>query len=67
MTSQGQKTFYFTVGSEVYVLIFFRKLFMYARQIQVQKKVHFESLQFLVKTFNMGFYAVPQVKAMSKR
>ena len=34
--------------------IFLKLFFMYARQIPVQTKVHFQKLQFLAVTYNMA-------------
>ena len=35
---------------------FFENLYMYARPIPVQTKVHFKKLQFLAVTYDMGVY-----------
>ena len=60
MTLQGhnvKNTLFITFVLGVYVLIFFRKrFFVYARPLQVQTKAHFNFLQFLAMTYDMGFY-----------
>ena len=38
----------------VYLDIFLKTFFMYARPIPVQTKVHFKNLLFLAVTFDMG-------------
>ena len=55
MTSRRQKYrfYHFCLGS-VCLDIFLKTVFMYARPIPIQTKVHFKSLQFLALTYDMG-------------
>ena len=53
MTSRRQKH-HFSLGN-VCLDIFLKTFFMYAMPIPVQTKVHFENLQFLAVTYDMGF------------
>ena len=54
MTSRRQKYrfYHFCLGS-VYLDIFLKTFFMYARPIPVQTKVHFKKLQLLAVTYDM--------------
>ena len=55
MTSRRQKySFYHFCLVSVCLDIFLKTVFMYARPIPVQTKVHFKNLQFLAVTYDMG-------------
>ena len=55
MTSQRQKYRFYHFFLESLCLDIFLKTFLtYARQIPVQKKVHFKNLVFLAVTYDMG-------------
>ena len=54
MTSRRQKyPFYHFCLMSVFLDIFLKTFYMYARPITVQTKVHFKKLQFLAVTFDM--------------
>ena len=55
MTSQRQKyRFLSLLSRECMSRYFFENLFMHARPIPGQTKVHFKNLQFLAVTYDMG-------------
>ena len=55
MTSGRQKyCFYHLCLGSVYIDIFLKTFFMYARPIPIQTKVRFKNLQFLAVTYDMG-------------
>ena len=53
MTTRRQKYRFITFASEV-SRYFLKTLFMYARPIPIQTKVHFKTLQILAVTYDMG-------------
>ena len=55
MTSQRQNTVLITFAMRVYVYIFLKTFFMYARSLPVKTNVHFKNLQFLAVVYDMGF------------
>ena len=54
MTSRRQKYRLYHFGLVSLCLFFLKTFFMYARPIPVQTKVHFQTLQFLAVTYDMG-------------